>query len=159
MDLALTMFALYVPVRSCVQWILPAFGLIPYLVLLLAVGSASPRTIHSSIMLSICLAIVAVHGQHRVEQQRRKEWIASQKAIQQLADQRVEIQEQLNVIQSQRSEIEERGEAVHPLPSAQFASAKEQRRRSKGQRVRRRGSNESNSSESSRGSSNAHDGP
>merc|ERR1740129_1913537 len=79
----------------CALWIMPAFGMCPFIPMLIISGSTLP-----TISCMVILAILAVHGAYRIESQRRKEWKL-------LQEQHVEIQEQEARLAKQSDEIQD----------------------------------------------------
>jgi hypothetical protein len=126
MDLTLTQTAIHVPLRSCVLWVVPTFGLCPYLVLLAVLGSAHPSTLNVTIVLTCSLALASLHGHNRLEKQRRNDWLASQVLSKQVHDQCIEINDQRakikvaeTIIASQEEELQhhesEKGDQLQGL--------------------------------------------
>jgi len=91
-DFCLTCVTMYIPVRACVLWLMPVLGTIPYLINLVLLGTAFPREAPSNISLLISLVVFAVRGAHRIEVQRRKEWILARDQHRELLEQQVHLQ-------------------------------------------------------------------
>ncbi|CAE8600405.1 unnamed protein product, partial [Polarella glacialis] len=65
MDGLMTAVAMYVPVRSCVLWILMLTASVSYVLLTLALESVFPADIHLTISAIVGLTALAYHGAHK----------------------------------------------------------------------------------------------
>eukprot|EP00930_Biecheleria_cincta_P071177 TRINITY_DN5869_c0_g2_i1.p1 TRINITY_DN5869_c0_g2~~TRINITY_DN5869_c0_g2_i1.p1 ORF type:complete len:603 (+),score=61.16 TRINITY_DN5869_c0_g2_i1:37-1845(+) len=75
-DGLLTAVAMYVPIRSCVLWILPCCGVGSYLVMLLALDVVMPNDRHLTVGALALLAFFSMHGAFQNDKRRRENWKA-----------------------------------------------------------------------------------
>jgi len=106
LDGIMTTVAMYIPVRSCVLWVLMLVGVGSYTVMLAGVDSVFPDDRFKSVAALIGLAVVAGHGAYRNEMSRREKWIALQQVI-----------EATEVVKQQENQIEESTVLVKGLRS------------------------------------------
>eukprot|EP00930_Biecheleria_cincta_P045471 TRINITY_DN31333_c0_g2_i1.p1 TRINITY_DN31333_c0_g2~~TRINITY_DN31333_c0_g2_i1.p1 ORF type:complete len:602 (-),score=72.02 TRINITY_DN31333_c0_g2_i1:31-1593(-) len=96
LDGLVTAIAMYVPVRSCISWLLFPSGVGCYFVMLVAVDSVYSNDRHLTVGALLCLTFFALHGGMRNEVQRRKNWQALMR-----------VQQTEEVVEIQRVEIED----------------------------------------------------
>lgn len=125
LDIGLTFVVLYIPIRSCIMWILPAFAVCVYSILQFSLPAAFPAGRYMDVGLLLISAVFAYHGCFRHDRQRRETWVAKQSVR--------DAQEHVNSLEiirnSQVSEIaelkeqvrvtmEEHKDHIAPLPGA-----------------------------------------
>merc|ERR1719464_2096615 len=74
-DVVLTAVALYVPIRSCLLWVLPAWALALY-VASSRIGTPGDRSPLGNLINLTMLCIFSYSGAYRQERQRRERWLA-----------------------------------------------------------------------------------
>lgn len=106
LDGIMTVTAMYIPIRSCVLWVLHLCGVGSYMCMLVVVDSVFPDDRFKSVCSIVALTVIAYHGAYRNEKQRREKWIALQQVI-----------EATEVVKQQETQIAETTALVKGLRS------------------------------------------
>ena len=83
LDACLTAMSLFLPIRSCILWVVFVSALLPFVVIVHVNGSAFPTDAGNSIFTLSGLALLAFLGARRAEQSLREKWKAQRQVAQQ----------------------------------------------------------------------------